>query len=329
MSGEKQKKNPEEFKPDENYYDTLAEDVVYFEKNRIGKIFGVNEKGKDKKYIRLLTKSKRPYGWRYSHGFNIYDLLQINKLFAVLRSIANKIGWTVSYTSDIEKIKQQLRENEEAIVLLEKQNVATRNEHEMLLKRYHEQKKKLMKSRIDEFNQTIKEFEQKINRAEKQIIPESELQDVLYTHSWLLGTEYISAEPQKMRGAHSKFDFYLERFNKTKDIVEIKLISDSIINKDGSISAKVIQAVDQLIEYLESSVAAAHSSVISKEEGINELRPRGTVIIGKDQDEKAIEKLHKWSHQLSHIEIMTYYDVLERAKSVIKHIEKQEVIVNE
>ena len=47
--------------------------------------------------------------------------------------------------------------------------------------------------------------------------------------------------------------FYLERFNKTNDIVEIKPASDAIVNKDESLSAKVSQAVDQPIEYMESS----------------------------------------------------------------------------
>ena len=32
-------------------------------------------------------------------------------------------------------------------------------------------------------------------------------------------------------------------------------------------------------------MAAAHSAVISKEEGIQELRPRGIVIIGSDDSE--------------------------------------------
>ena len=149
--------------------------------------------------------------------------------------------------------------------------------------------------------------------------------NLLYNHSWFFGTEYINAEPQKLRGAHSKFDFYLERFNKTKDIVEIKLLSDQIINKDKSISAKVIQAVDQLIDYMESSMAAAHSAVISKEEGIQELRPRGIVIIGSDDSEDSKEKLHRWNYQLAHITILTYKDILEKAESVLKHINTDSV----
>ena len=148
------------------------------------------------------------------------------------------------------------------------------------------------------------------------------MQDFLYKNCWLFGTEYINAEPQKMRGAHSRFDFYLERFNKTNDIVEIKLISDSIINQDDTISAKVIQAVDQLIEYMESTIAVAHSVPLSEEEEIKELRPRGIIIIGNDTSKNAIQKIHKWNYQLSRIQILTYSDVLKKGKTIIKNIEK-------
>ena len=278
------KKREKNFHLNPEHYTELADETVYSEKHRVGKVFGIKNKSKDLSdefYINLQSQYK--FGkWKPNRGFNIHSIFHIDKLFNALYKVAKVIGWKLSKTDDIDIIRKELREKEEAIVLLEKQNITTRNERDILLKKYNEQKKKLMKSRIDEFKQTIKELEQKIDLAENQTIPELELQDFLYVHSWLLGTEYISAEPQKMRGTHSKFDFYLERFNKTNDIIEIKLLSDPIINKGGSINARVIQAVDQLIEYLESCVVATHSSVTSKEEGINELRPRGIVIIGKD-----------------------------------------------
>jgi len=322
-------KKPDDFKPDEKYYDTIDENIVYSEEYRAGKVFGVKNKKTDETYIRLLTRTKSSKGWRKNVGFNVYTILHIDKLLSALRSVSKLIGWKISESTDIEEIKKQLREKQETIVIFEKQNTEARIDHEKLLQKYMEQKEKLMHSRIDEFKQTVQDLKQKIQDADSQKIPESELQEFLYQHAWLFGTEYISAEPQKMRGALNKFDFYLERYNKTKDIVEIKLLSDQIINQNGNISTKVVQAIDQLIEYLESSTAAAHSTVISEEENIQELRPRGIVIIGKDNGKKAREKIHKWNYRLSHIQLLTYTDVLDRAESVIKHIERQEVAFNE
>ena len=114
-----------------------------------------------------------------------------------------------------------------------------------------------------------------------------------------------------------------ELFNKTNDIIEIKLSSETIINRDGTISAHVIQAVDQIIEYMESSQAVAHSSVLSNEEGIKELRPRGIVIIGIDKSPEAQRKLHKWNYQFAHINILTYEDVLDRAESILQHLKNK------
>ena len=71
---------------------------------------------------------------------------------------------------------------------------------------------------------------------------------------------------------------------------------------------------------MESSVAAAHSRVISKEEGNQELRPRGIVIIGRDASADSKEKLQMWNYQLAHIAILTYVDILERAETTLKHI---------
>jgi hypothetical protein len=71
---------------------------------------------------------------------------------------------------------------------------------------------------------------------------------------------------------------------------------------------------------MESSMAAAHSRVISEEEGIRELRPRGIVIIGGDSSQPAREKLQMWNYQLAHISVWTYHDVIEKAETVLKHL---------
>lgn len=327
----KKKEDPIDFTPSTEVYEVIDSDVVYNEEKRVGKIFGVRYKRGSYKeaFIRLLSQKEKETEWKKQHGFNIYSIVQLDKIIKGLHKVAKKIGWKIKTPDDIESIREQLREKEETIVELQQRNEEVRQEHEILTEKYLKQKEKLLRSRVDEFKNTIKELKQKIKEADEEKIPESELQEFLYNNPWLFGTEYISAEPQKLRGAHSKFDFYLERFNKTNDIIEIKLLSDSIVNKDGTISAKVIQAVDQLIEYLESTSAAAHSTVISAEEEIKELRPRGIVIIGKDSSKEASIKLQKWNYRMNHINIMTYHDVLKKAEVVVENIERQEAVLND
>src|SRR3989344_7215505 len=242
------KKREKDFHLDPEHYEEIADETVYSEEHRVGKVFGVknkSEKLSNEPYI--SAQSQFEFGkWRPNRGFNIHSWIHIPKLILEIRNIAKKIGWNIKEKDEnIDSIKVKLQEKENMIIELQKANNEARCEHEELMKKYLEQKDKLMKSRIEEFKETVKELNQKLQDAETKKIAETDLQEFLYQNSWLLGTEYVSAEPQKFRGAHSKFDFYLERFNKTNDIVEIKLLSDAIVNQDGTISAKVVQAVDQ------------------------------------------------------------------------------------
>lgn len=314
-------KSEGDFHLDENYYETLKEFKIFETEKRVAKIFGIRNKRTDDKFINIKSKSKKPFGWNFNIGVSLYSALHINSFFNGLRLIAKQLGWSsVEDRANIEELKGQLREKEESILALENANEEERTAHSELMKRFREEQEKILKLKQKDFASDVEDFKKLITKASSSAVQESELQEFLYSHPWLFGTEYINAEPQKLRGAHSKLDFYLERFNKTKDIVEIKLLSDQLINKDKSISAKVVQAVDQLIDYMESSMAAAHSTVISKEEGIQEFRPRGIVIIGSDDSGDAQEKLHKWNYQFVHISILTYKDLLERAKSILQHL---------
>jgi len=310
-----------DFSLDDKYYETLEEGKIFETEKRVAKIFGVRDKKSGEKFINLKSKSKKPYGWQFNIGISLYNALHVGNLFRKLRLIAKKFGWRGidNLEGDIELLKTYLREKEETILALEKANEDERDAHHKLMEQFREQQEKILKAKQKDFEGDVGEFEKLLASTSS----ENDLQEFLYNHPWFFGTEYINAEPQKLRGAHSKFDFYLERFNRTKDIVEIKLATDQIVNKDGSISAKVIQAVDQLVDYMESSIAAAHNTVISREEGINELRPRGIVIIGNDVSEKAKEKLSRWNYQFAHITILTYADILEKAKSVLKHLSEK------
>lgn len=315
-------KSASDFELNKTFYDTVEQHTVFKTEKRVAKIFGARNKKTGEELVSIKFKSKTPYGWNYNRGVNLFSALHIDRLIQALRSAAKKLGWrVVDEAGDIEKLKKQLRAKEEAIITLEEENEEERAAHSKLMQKFRLLQEKELRSRQKEFQKDVQDLKTLLGNTDN--IPEDQLQEFLFDHPWLFGTEYISSEPQKMRGAHSRFDFYLERFNKTNDIIEIKLISDPIVKKDGAISAKVIQAVDQLIGYMESATAAAHSTVISKEEGITELRPRGIVIIGGDNSPDAIEKLRAWNYQFAHITIFTYFDILEKAQATLKYVSER------
>ena len=45
------------------------------------------------------------------------------------------------------------------------------------------------------------------------------------------------------------------------------------------------------------------------------------MIIGSNIGGGAVAKLHKWNYQFAHIKIMTYQDILEQGKAIIKNVE--------
>lgn len=312
-----------DFNLNDKHYEQSHVFEVYATERKITKIFGLKDKAKGpsaEPYIKARTRSKTPFGWRFTYGVDIHGSSHVSKFIRGVLSLAKSLGWKISEADDLDKIKTDLRDSEETILRLEKSNQDLREQHEKLMVVFRQKQEEILRSRAEEFQTDITALEGLLHPPAGTSVAEQDLQEFLYNHPWLFGTEYINAQPQVLRGAHSRFDFYLERFNKTSDIVEIKLPSENIINRDGTITAHVVQAVDQLIDYMESSQAAAHSSVISEEEGIRELRPRGIVIIGRDGSSEAKKKLQKWNYQFAHITILTYEDVLERAKSILSHL---------
>jgi len=306
-------------------YESMGEETVYSEDKRVGKIFATKNKKTGDEFIRFISESKKPRRggsqWKKNIGFNLYKPSHLESAIFFLKKVALLVGWKSKSPDETERLKDELQEKEKQILTYQIRQKELEQQREEALQKVAEKIVELSKTKLPDFKVDVVQFEEKIKTARNDKVHESELQDFLYAHSWLFGLEYITAEPQKLRGAKSKFDFYLQRYNKTNDIVEIKLISDEIINADGSISAKVIQAVDQIINYMESAQAAAHSTVISQEEGITELRPKGIVIIGSDTGSEAVTKLQKWNYQLSHIKIMTYEEILSQGKTIIDNIE--------
>lgn len=319
MSDNEEGGGPEDFDLADPYK-PFDDFTIYADDKRRGKAFGVYNDKNDEELVRLLSKSKKPHGTKANTGFNVYSALQIDRLFNSLRQIARALGWDTQETKKIENLQEELKEKDRTIANLRD----SMEERDRILRELQREQAEYLKSRIKEFQDTLEDLEEKIGKAQEEEIPEKELQNFLTENTWLFGAEYASSEPKKMRGASNEFDFYLERYSGVNDVVEIKKISDDILRQDGKIGAKVIQAVDQCIDYMEETQAAAHSTVISDEEGIDELRPRGRIIIGYTDADNVKEKLEKWNYRLNNIRILTYRDILEKAENTVEKIKKEE-----
>jgi len=310
--------NPQENVPDFplNYYDALDEETVFQQDGKRGKAFSVE----DDNLIRLKEGYEdKGGGVTTKKGFNLYSTLHVDRLFNSLRNLAQTLGWDIKESEEVEELKAEVQEQSKTIDNLKE----TKRQQEEALKELKRKNIQDLIERIEEFEKDVEEFRKKLEESRGiDDIEEEELQQFLKERPWIFGYEYTNSEPQKQAGSMDQFDFYLERYNGTSDIIEIKKVTDPILKSDGQLRAKVVQAVDQCIEYLWTTKGISHSTSRSREEEVEELRPRGKIIIGNDASEEAKRKIDKWEYQLNNIEIFTYQELLNKAETTLENFKE-------
>jgi len=167
--------------------------------------------------------------------------------------------------------------------------------------------------KIPEYKEDVKELESLMKKAKK----EKELQKFLSKKTWLLGLEYESSTPEKI-GVGQRYDFYVEKYDGYADIIEIKKVNELIFDKKGKVTTVFSKAIQQLIDYIDDAILWGNNKRLAKKLNFNFLKPKGILIIGKNQD---VERLKNLQYYFHNIEILTYDDVLDRGKNIIKHLD--------
>ncbi len=169
------------------------------------------------------------------------------------------------------------------------------------------------KIKIPEYSENVKDFETLLSKSKK----EKELQLFLSNHPWLLGLEYETSDPQKIAPGQ-RYDFYLEKYDGYADIVEIKKANENIFDKNGKVTSIFSKSIQQLITYIDDALYYGDNKRLSEKMKFNFLKPKGILIIGKNQDE---DKLKNMTYYFHNINILTYDDILKRGKIVLKHLQ--------
>jgi hypothetical protein len=245
----------------------------------------------------------------------------IGKFIEILIKFARKFSWPVrSVEKSEEKIKKLEKQLDDAIrqkTDLEEAIKTLGNQIESYKKELEIYRQQIIRSNIEVFKRDVEEFENLLKRYESQQINEETIQEFLTKKRWIFGPEYHNVEPKKPAGSKSKFDFYLEDYKGKGTIVELKLPSDSIFskNEEYGLSPKCAESLGQLIRYIETTIAIAHSKEMSRIEKITETKPLGFLIIGRTKDEREIKRLETLNFYFHRsIEILSYDMLLKRAK---------------
>jgi hypothetical protein len=213
----------------------------------------------------------------------------------------------------LEGLKEGLPLSQKAIERNVKEDLKRLSGNNQSLKTTIRELRKFLKdSRVQimgDYEKTLSDFKNKLEKSKK----ESDLQIFLADNPWLLGLEYENCKPQKIVPG-GRYDFYLERYDGFADIVEIKTPSDEIFDKRGKMTSKFGKALQQIIEYIDEAIVWRDSKHLTKKLDLNFLKPKGILVIGRRGDKEKLEDLMYYLHG---IEVLTYDDVYDRAKTIV------------
>lgn len=168
---------------------------------------------------------------------------------------------------------------------------------------------------MDSYDEDIKKFEKLLKNAKL----EGQLQKFLSERPWLLGLEYENSQPQKI-SVSERYDFYVEKYDGYADIIEIKKVSEELFDSTGRITKPFANAIQQLINYIDNALIYGDSKRLSEKLKFNFLKPKGILIIGRSDNRERLINLQYYFHN---IEILSYQDVLNRGKNIVKRLKAE------
>lgn len=154
-------------------------------------------------------------------------------------------------------------------------------------------------------------------------VNESKLENWIKENDWVFGIEYIRRLDATRIGLHSDADLLVESLDGFVDLIELKKTSVTpLFIYDPSHhcyypSAPLTQVVGQAIHYL--GVMDDQRLNLKSEDGLNILKPRAKIVIGRSSNlsPKEKEALRKLNDTLHNVEVLTYDEITTRARRIV------------
>ncbi len=187
-----------------------------------------------------------------------------------------------------------------------------------------------MLDRYEKLKKSLKEFEKVVREHQNSFKKdEKEIHQLLIKDYWLLGIEYFDKKILSDIDANGKLtgetkignrkhaDFIIERIDGLDKcvIIEIEEANDRIFNKDGTLSKDVYDGINQAVDYY----------IEQKSKGFNS---KGIAVIGsalgKKFTEAEKEKLILLKETFHNVEVLTYDNIIDKAKNTLHFWESYE-----
>lgn len=170
---------------------------------------------------------------------------------------------------------------------------------------------------VNKLKEIIEKFEDLLNKAKY----EEDLQKFLSTHPVILSPTALKVLSKHELGSEYIPDFVICEIENEYIFVEIEAPSKKLFNKNGDPSAFLTHAqrqVEDWREWIQENITYARNNL----PGITD--PNCWIIIGRDtallpRDRKALDRKNK---ELPHITILTFDDLLKKARCHLDNLEK-------
>lgn len=256
--------------------------------------------GNNEKYqLRLYGWQKNKQNiWKQRQKFNISASAYVGDLINALQSFLHDSIKEGGYKGVVDKLLKKISE-------LEQQKV-----------NFH---KEAQKDRIGDMAEEIKEFEKLLKQKKK----EKEYQNFIKNHFWMFGSEYTRVRKEEKAGMKGRNDYIIQRPDSYYDIIELKRPDHELFigKRTPTFSKELKNALSQAAKYL--AYFSKHYLGHKEETGRDVLMPIVFIVIGRYKEkDKELLKIHQ-NILSGNIRILTYDDILNRAKQTLKIIKRR------
>lgn len=187
-----------------------------------------------------------------------------------------------------------------------------------------------MHNGYEKLKKSLQGFEEKIQEhMDSKTQDEKDIHKYIVNHPWLLGIQYFGRKilsdidesgnktGKTTMGGGKRADFIIRRMDGDDIcvVIELEEANDKIFRKNSTFSKKVYDGIMQAADYcIEQKMLGYH--------------PKGMAVIGSLPIGKLLkehkDRLRYLAEEFPNVEILTYDDIIERAKTTLKFFEKSE-----
>jgi hypothetical protein len=181
-----------------------------------------------------------------------------------------------------------------------------------------------------QYEKSLDNFRERLRHEYKETIGNDSWQNWIRQNFWLFGANYRQPFPKEKVGFDSIPDFLFATLDGFLDFLEIKLPQHKVIvSSDSHVGAfrwspEANEAIGQSIQYL-SEIEKYQYQIAERIQqhynvNLSTIKPRAIILIGRSDDWKPQDRtaLRKLNNSLHGIEIITYSDLFERGKHMVK-----------